>query len=186
MRAMRQGVIAAALVCALAGAAHADDKGLARESYSAGKRHYDLGEYPEALAAFEKAYLNYEEPVFLYNIALCYRQLGDRQAAIRSYRTFLDNWPKAPNRASVEHSIALLEQEIAREANPAPKPAVAAAPATPPPSTAPAPKPAATAQKPATTTTPAATPSPSPSTAPKTQVASAQPVPKPATEPARP
>lgn len=137
-----------ALVCATLSAARADNKQVAKESYTEGKRHYDLGEYDAALAAFKKAYLNYEEPVFLFNIAQCYRQMGDRQSAVRSYRVFLQNWPKAPNRARVEEIIAELEAAIAQDAaaksappketmepRPPVKPEVAATepkPATPP------------------------------------------------------
>lgn len=94
-RAMLRGVVAAALV---------------------------LGEYEAALAAFKKAYLSYEEPVFLFNIAQCYRAMGDRAAAVRSYRAFLRNWPKAPNREQVERIVAELESAMAQEqqAKPAP------------------------------------------------------------------
>ncbi|HEX9101766.1 MAG TPA: tetratricopeptide repeat protein [Polyangia bacterium] len=108
---MLRGIVGVALVCALAGVAYADNKEAAKEAYTEGKRQYDLGEYDAALAAFKKAYLNYEEPVFLFNIAQCYRALGDRPAAVRSYRAFLRNWPKAPNREQVERIVAELEKE---------------------------------------------------------------------------
>lgn len=148
---MRQGGCVIALVCVLASVAYADNKELAKEAYTEGKRHYDLGEYQEALEAFKKAYLNYEEPVFLFNIAQCYRQLDDKPAAIRSYKAFLRNWPKAPNRDMVERLIAELEAAPAQPAAAAAAPAHAA---TAPPAT---PKPAATAS---------ATPAPRPTTAP--------------------
>jgi hypothetical protein len=112
---MLRGIVGVALVCALAGVVHADNKEAAKEAYSEGKRHYDLGEYDAALTAFKKAYLNYEEPVFLFNIAQCYRALGDRPAAVRSYRAFLRNWPKAPNREQVERIVAELDQAIAQD-----------------------------------------------------------------------
>jgi tetratricopeptide (TPR) repeat protein len=116
MRGMQKGAIVVAIVCTLASsAAHADNKQAAKEAYTEGKRNYDLGEYDAALAAFKKAYLNYEEPVFLFNIAQCYRQLGDRQNAVRTYRVFLQNWPKAPNRGRVEEIIAELESAIAQD-----------------------------------------------------------------------
>jgi hypothetical protein len=123
MRALLAFILLTSAVPAFA----ADDKAAAKEAYESGRRHYDLGEYDEALTQFKKAYLNYAEPVFLFNIAICYRQLGDNKAAIRSYRAFLDNFPKAPNRASVERMIAELEQ-----APPATKPEVHAAVTQPP------------------------------------------------------
>jgi tetratricopeptide (TPR) repeat protein len=112
---MKKGVFAIALLCALAGVGRADNKQVAKDAYTEGKRHYDLGEYNAALDAFKKAYLNYEEPVFLFNIAQCYRQVGDRQGAVRTYRAFLRNWPKAPNRATVERIVAELEAAIAQD-----------------------------------------------------------------------
>src|SRR4051794_14490315 len=137
LRAMLRGIVATALLCALAGSAFADNKEAARESYTEGKRHYDLGEYDSALEAFKKAYLNYEEPVFLFNIAQCYRALGDKPAAARTYRAFLRNWPKAPNREQVERIVAQLDEAIAKDASAraAPPPDTLAPANSPPPST---------------------------------------------------
>jgi tetratricopeptide (TPR) repeat protein len=147
-------MIAVAIVCALVGVARADNKEVAKEAYTEGKRQYDLGEYQAALEAFKKAYLNYEEPVFLFNIAQCYRQLGDTPGAIRSYKAFLRNWPKAPNRAQVERLITELE---AQPASP-PPPTMPPGPRAPPPTDeAPPPKPAeatASGARPATTIAP--------------------------------
>jgi tetratricopeptide (TPR) repeat protein len=178
-----RGLIVCALVCALTGVAFADNKEAAKESYSEGKRHYDIGEYDAALAAFKKAYLNYEEPVFLFNIAQCYRALGDRPGAVRSYRAFLRNWPKAPNREQVERIVAELEAAIAQDAT-----AKAAPPQdTLPPGRPAEPKPkpeepahAEAAKKPAPSTPPTPTPSTT-VTEPKPAVA-AKPAPKPSDE----
>src|SRR2546423_15134879 len=122
---MLRGIVGAALVCLLAQAAYADNKDAAKQAYTEGKRQYDLGEYDAALAAFKKAYLNYEEPVFLFNIAQCYRALGDRPAAVRTHPAVLPNWPKAPNREQVERIVAQLEAEQTAEP---PKPAATAPP----------------------------------------------------------
>jgi hypothetical protein len=175
---MLRGIVAAALVCALAGVAFADNKEAAKESYTEGKRQYDLGEYDAALTAFKKAYLNYEEPVFLFNIAQCYRALGDKAAAARTYRAFLRNWPKAPNKDQVERIIAQLDAAIAQDAS---------AKAAPPPDTLPpgktevakAPSPAPTTKPAPATSTPATTQAkPAPA---KPEVASATPAPTPST-----
>jgi hypothetical protein len=164
-----RGMIVCALLCALTGVAFADNKEAAKESYSEGKRHYDLGEYDAALAAFKKAYLNYEEPVFLFNIAQCYRALGDRPGAVRSYRAFLRNWPKAPNREQVERIVAELEAAIAQDAT---------AKAAPPQDTLPPGKPAEAAKTPPPTSAP---PSATTKPAEKPAVASATPAPAPST-----
>jgi tetratricopeptide (TPR) repeat protein len=187
--AMLRGICAAALVCVLASAAYADNKEAAKQAYTEGKRQYDLGEYDAALSAFKTAYLNYEEPVFLFNIAQCYRALGDRPAAVRTYRAFLRNWPKAPNREQVDRIITELERAIEQDKTakaappqetlaPGARPAEASSKA-PPPTT----PPPATAEKPGVATAPATTapvappPATTTTTEPKPQVAHKTPPP---------
>ena len=100
------------------------NKAKARESYRLASQSYDLGEYHDALSRFKEAYRYYEEPSFLFNIGQCHRQLGERQEAIRFFRTYLVKSPNAPNRVDVEQMIAKLEAEQARE-DAAPKKATA-------------------------------------------------------------
>src|SRR5439155_26759054 len=74
------------------------------------------------------------EPSFLFNIAQCYRQVGDKPNAIRFYRTYLRETPSAPNRDEVNRLISTLERAVAEEqmakANqPAPAPAAVPQPA---------------------------------------------------------
>ena len=71
----------AALTAVLAGSAVADNKDVARDAFREGTRQFDIGDFKSALAAFKKAYLNYEDPAFLFNIAQCERQLGDKAEA---------------------------------------------------------------------------------------------------------
>jgi tetratricopeptide (TPR) repeat protein len=104
-----------ALLCSVAGAATVD-KPRARELFRQGTQHYKLGEYQEALTAFKEAYRNFEEPSFLFNIAQCHRQLGQKQDAMRFYRTYLNDVPEAPNRAEVKTLIASLDAAIKQEA----------------------------------------------------------------------
>jgi hypothetical protein len=158
-RAMRSA-LSLVILCTLTTTAWADNKQVAKQAYVDGKRHYDVGEFSEALADFKKAYLNYAEPVFLFNIAQCHRQLGDKPAAVRSYRTFLREFPEAPNRATVERIIAELEAPAIE--TPRPPPTVTAPPrqpvatsSTPPrPTTPPPPEPKTTAPSTATATPP--------------------------------
>jgi tetratricopeptide (TPR) repeat protein len=102
------------IVCALANVARAD-KQQAETSYRRASQHYDLGEYAQALDDFKEAYRNFEDPSFLYNIAQCYRQLNDKPAAVRAYRTFLIKVPDSPNRDAVEAMIAKLSKAIDEE-----------------------------------------------------------------------
>ncbi len=108
--------------------ASAEDREAARTAYGEGTRYYDLSQYSEALEAFKRAYWNYEDPAFLYNIAQCHRQLGHKSEALTFYRTFLRKSPDAPNRETVEKIVTALQSEIS---------------ASPPASEAPAPSPPA-------------------------------------------
>jgi Tetratricopeptide repeat len=49
-------------------------------------------------------------PAFLFNIAQCHRQLGNKQEAIKFYRSYLRKVPDAPNAEEVRKLIASLEE----------------------------------------------------------------------------
>jgi tetratricopeptide (TPR) repeat protein len=95
--------------------ANSEAKETARVAYQRATKHYNLGEYQEALVDFKDAYRAYEEPTFLFNIAQCQRQLGAKLDAIRSYRAFLRESPSVQNRAEVEQLVASLETALREE-----------------------------------------------------------------------
>jgi tetratricopeptide (TPR) repeat protein len=109
---LRSFALALTLAIALPGIAHADDEKAARQAYLDGRRLFDLGEFKPALEAFKRAYLNYEAPAFLYNIAQCHRELGEYKEAIRFYRTYLQLSPNADDRVAVETLIAELDERL--------------------------------------------------------------------------
>jgi tetratricopeptide (TPR) repeat protein len=82
---MSESVRLAAMLLLLASTlpAAAEDKAVARRAFSEGTRYYDLGQYAEALEAFKRAYWNYEEPSFLFNIAQCHRALNHKKESDR-------------------------------------------------------------------------------------------------------
>jgi len=84
----------------------------AKARFMSGQRHYNLNELSEALADFKDAYRLYPDPVFLFNLGQCERQLGHHEEAIRFYRNFLREQPKAPNRQEVLHKIEEMEADI--------------------------------------------------------------------------
>ena len=84
--------------------------------FIAGQSHYNLNEFAEALVEFKEAYRLLPDPVFLYNSGQCERQLGHLDEAIRFYRSFLREQPKAPNRQEVLHKIE--EIEVALKSKP--------------------------------------------------------------------
>lgn len=148
-----------------------EDKTKAREHYQKGLTHYDIKEYGEALAEFKNAYRVVQDPAFLFNIAQCYRKLGQDIEALDYYRNYLRRFPTAPNRGEVERRIQEIERELATKTPPgsaprpsppptaveppAPRPApagtvtpLAATPATPPPAVPSAPPPGGAAATP--------------------------------------
>jgi tetratricopeptide (TPR) repeat protein len=115
-------VTAQVYVQPLAMAQTEDQKTKAREHFKNARRLYDLGKYKEAIEAYQQAYLNVEDPVFLYNIAQSYRLDNQPDEAIRFYKTYLRRSPEAGNRADVEQKMAELQKEIeTKQANQPPK-----------------------------------------------------------------
>jgi hypothetical protein len=101
--------------------AHADEA-QARQDFEAGERAYNLGDFDKAIVLFRKAYEEWPEPAFLFNIAQTYRQAGDCRQAAFFYKRFLslkERDTKKPLRpalkAEVEQRIAELEDCVKRE-----------------------------------------------------------------------
>ena len=123
MRAIRHVAAALLAVILLAGPATAapptpEEKAKAREHYQKGLTHYDIKEFAEALAEFKNAYRVVQDPAFLFNIAQCYRKLGQDVEALDYYRNYVRRFPTAPNRVEVDRRIQEIEREL--ENRPAP------------------------------------------------------------------
>jgi hypothetical protein len=161
-------------VASPAARAAVDDTDTARRLYESATRHFDLTEYEAALNDFKEGYRHKDDPVFLYNIAQCYRLMNKNDEALRFYRSYLRRAPSAPNRDEVERRITTLQESLA---------AAERARATPPQTTLPPSniKPSADAPPTATTTPPTTTPPavepppPSSSTATSTSVTATAP-----------
>jgi tetratricopeptide (TPR) repeat protein len=98
------------VLVALAGVASADDAAAAKKYFVSGSKHFDLGEYTDALNDFKEGYRLKDDPVFLYNIAQCHRLLNQNTEALRAYKTYLRRAPTAQNRDEVERKIAAIEE----------------------------------------------------------------------------
>jgi tetratricopeptide (TPR) repeat protein len=100
----------------------------AREHFKSGEAFFKLEKYNDALEQYEQGYMARSDASFLYNIAQCHRLMGNKTAALRFYRRFLDEATRVPNRPMVEQHIHDLEKALAEappEAPPAPPPPVA-------------------------------------------------------------
>ena len=120
--------LAVALAPARAAADENADVRAAKERFQMGQQHYAAGDYQRALAEFESARLIKAVPEFDYNIAVCYERLGQTEAAIAAFRTFIDETIDPKAIADAKQHLDLLEAKRAAEP---PKPAAPAAAPTP-------------------------------------------------------
>jgi tetratricopeptide (TPR) repeat protein len=84
------------LSCATTAWAENDFSVDARASYEEGTRFYAVGDFAQALAAFRRAYLHYDSPALLYNIARCHANLNNHAEALRFLKIYLELVPYAP------------------------------------------------------------------------------------------
>ena len=116
-----------AVVAVLGQPARADEaQGKAMEHFREGRKLYQISDYRAALQEFKRAFLFKEDPVFLFNIAQCHRQLGEREEAVTFYRRYVAAAPEAENRAQVEKII----RELQSARPPPPEPAAPPPPVT--------------------------------------------------------
>ncbi|MDZ4693746.1 MAG: tetratricopeptide repeat protein [Deltaproteobacteria bacterium] len=80
--------------------------------FQAGTTHYNLGRFEDAIGEYRKAYELKNDPVFLFNIAQSYRQLGHAERALFFYRRYLSTAPESPHRNDVQTRIDELEKQI--------------------------------------------------------------------------
>jgi tetratricopeptide (TPR) repeat protein len=96
--------------------ARADDPAqrAAKRHYDRGEKLFALGKFDEALDEYQKAFDAKPLPGFLFNIGQCYRNLGDYDQAIFSFKKYLKLDPNAANREKVEHLLEELEDKKER------------------------------------------------------------------------
>jgi len=85
----------------------------AKAKYQAGKQAFRLGEYDEAIELWKEAYRLKDNPAFLFNIGLAYREKGDLPRAVQFLENYLKDAPaNASNRAEVEARVKELKKLI--------------------------------------------------------------------------
>jgi tetratricopeptide (TPR) repeat protein len=86
-----------------------------KELFAQGNKHYELGEFADALDLYKKAYRVKPFPAFQFNIAQCYRKLGDHRNAVLLYQAYLVGVPNASNKDAVQSLINESNAAIAAE-----------------------------------------------------------------------
>ncbi|MBN9159675.1 MAG: hypothetical protein BGO98_33430 [Myxococcales bacterium 68-20] len=84
----------------------ADAKALYRE----GARHYDVGEYDQAVDYFQRAYLITGAPMLLLNIGQAHRLSGACALAAAAYRRYLERAGASEHRDEVERRIVEMDE----------------------------------------------------------------------------
>jgi tetratricopeptide (TPR) repeat protein len=86
------------------------DTAQARIHFERGRTFFEIDEYRKAIEEFKAAHVEKADPAFLYNIAECYRHLGENREALTYYRRFLSLAPANDrSRPAVEKRIAELQ-----------------------------------------------------------------------------
>src|SRR5690349_17724289 len=95
---------------------YADDPATraARRHFERGEKLFALGKFDEALEEYQTAFDAKPLPAFLYNIGQCYRNLGDLDQAIFSFKKYLKLEPEAENKDAVNRLVEDLEDQKAR------------------------------------------------------------------------
>ena len=87
----------------------------AKIHFEAGKSYYNHGRFEDALKEFKTAYELSPNPLLLYNIGLCYRELGKWKEAIDAFERYLKEYPEAPDREIVLKRIEQMKKFIEEE-----------------------------------------------------------------------
>jgi tetratricopeptide (TPR) repeat protein len=82
-----------------------------------GRSYFGQERYAEALKEFNEAYRLSHRSAFLYNIGVCYENLGQPEQAIDAFERFLRE--DTSDRADVEARIAKLRSQVSTSPRPA-------------------------------------------------------------------
>ena len=117
------GVVFSLLLCGSASAQQNPNQLVAKKHYELGAQLYKTSNYRQALAEFSKAYTLSKKPGLLFNIARCHEVMANLEQAVKYYRMYLAQVPKAPKRSLVESRLGNLEKVLAeRKTKPTPEP----------------------------------------------------------------
>ena len=94
----------------------------AKEHFQLGETQYRLGHFGVALKEYQAALKLVNRPSIIFNIAQCYRQLGEYRRSVFYYKLYLSDWErvhpekKAPYQTEVKGHIRRLAAAVRRKA----------------------------------------------------------------------
>jgi tetratricopeptide (TPR) repeat protein len=100
--------IAPCAVAAESPAVQEEEQNIALELFKESEALYNEGDFERAAELLETAYEMYPEPTLLYNLARAREGQGQLIAAADAYERYLEGFPNAPDRGSIERRIRSL------------------------------------------------------------------------------
>jgi tetratricopeptide (TPR) repeat protein len=91
------------------------DEQQAKALYQKAETHFRLREFEEAITALKESYRLLPDPVLLYNLGKCYRELKQYEEAASYFENYLKKDPRAKNRAEIEATLEELKAELKKQ-----------------------------------------------------------------------
>jgi len=89
----------------------------AKQAYEEALRAFNLGQWDEAIAGFQKSYKLSGDATLLFNVAQAHRRAGHVKEAIIAYKAFLREKPETPHREMIEAKLKELESAAEKPTN---------------------------------------------------------------------
>ena len=110
----------------LASAQADGDDDIARRHFELGRTYHQSGRFAEAAQEFQRAFDLSGRPQLLYNISMAKRDGGDLSGAVEALDRYLREAGELKDRARLEARLRTMQEQLAREQQPAEEPAPSA------------------------------------------------------------
>lgn len=112
MRALSLSIAVALLFLLSSASVHAQDKKAAEKAFIEAQKHYDAGEYKEAVKGFIAAYTMVPANPLLFNIGQAYRLSGEPEKALSYYEKYVAFEPGGAQVAEAKEHIQKLKEDV--------------------------------------------------------------------------
>lgn len=80
-----------------------------------GKKAFDTGDFPTAIARYEEAYKLKAAPGLLFNMGQCHRKTGELEKALSYFRRYLETNPPQAQATATEQVVAEVKAQLDAE-----------------------------------------------------------------------